>query len=158
MSLYINKFLKLFENISVYHCFNTLSNSTDLLKEEREYEKFTKNKYYHKLIKLQLISAVYIKFINNEFNYDSNMKTHLKRLINSINDANLLLYENVIIKLDAYNTSNSLKEFINLSSDKINNKIVRLHKINKIVRHKEFNNVLSKLIDSISNSIKQFSK
>ena len=150
VNLNTKKILKTFENIAYFAS-----------KEKPTiFEEFTDNKQYHKLIKLQMITCVYLRYVFSDFNYESNMKAHLKRLLNSINESFILLYENVIVKKETVvgiDNNGELVQYNKSFSDKIA-KLYKYHKQQKNLKAKDVLSVFIKHNENIINSIKQFSK
>lgn len=115
-------------------------------------DQFSDSKILVKLFKVNIISIIYMKFIFSDFNYESNMKTQIKRLYNTINVAYLILFENIIV-----NSNKKDLEIVKAISDKMS-KMYKHHKPQKNLKHKDALNLISKQIELISNGIKQFSK
>lgn len=116
-------------------------------------EKMTSQKIYHKLMKIQMIVCILIKYIHSDFNYESNLKSHLKRLFNLINEPLILLIENLIIgKIEG--NDYSLIEKIKIKVSQLS----KSHKSSKNIKEKDIFISVFKQLDLIISNIKQFSK
>ena len=115
------------------------------------------NKAYIKTLKVCIIMQVYLKFILNDYNYEANIKSHIKKTVGGLTECLLNITDNFLIKkisLENYEKTHSSREFL----DKYY-KLIKIHKLNFKHNKSEFIiNQLSKNIESVSTIIKQFSK
>lgn len=127
------------------------------LKEENinTYETFVTSKTYNKFLNLVVIFFIYLKFLLNDFNFESNIKVNFKRICHSLNEYILSMYEFIILINNEFaETSKGIySSFLERQEQ-----MTKLHKINKNLKLKDSNQTLTKNIENISNSIKQFSK
>lgn len=118
---------------------------------------FSNNNLYPKIIKLQVISLIFIRFIFTDFNFESTLKANLKRILNCINEPLLLIYDNAVLK--SFGCEDD-ENFMNLCQiiDSKKAKLHKFHKPQKLLRLKDLNSLVSKAVEACINSIKQFSK
>jgi hypothetical protein len=111
------------------------------------------NKGYMKVMKIASILTIYLKFILLDFNYENNLKNNVKKLLSSINEHLLNIFDNYILNSSADFTADKFfKEFIE--------KYIKLSKIHKLKKTKDasiFANTLVKNLEIAVNNIKQFS-
>ena len=117
------------------------------------------NNGYSKIIKICFILVIYLKFILSDFNYDTNLKSNVKTISNSINDYLIQLISHFILtkgtKDNSVNNCNMITtEFLNKYT-----KILKLHKNrnNPITNPTTFGNNLSKSCEIIIGHIRQMS-
>lgn len=163
MYLCVKRCLKILDNFKYINLelFNDL--------EEKESNKIDAssicqsfNKALDKILKLQAISLVYLKFILSDFNYEGNIKTQVKRMIVSINEPLYLLIDIAIVnhinksqeKQDSKIESSSRhKDFI----DKFK-KVSRYHRLYKSSQPSEALRNINKQLENSVFASKQFSK
>jgi len=112
------------------------------------------NKIYVKILKITSIILIFLKHISLDYNYESNMKSNVKKFIYSVLEHFLILMENFVLVKD-YNIKIS-NEFLEKY-----NKCVKLHKIKKYNKETLNANLsngnLYKNLETAINSVKQFS-
>jgi len=115
------------------------------------------NKVYCKTLKVCMIMQVYLKFILNDYNYENNIKSHIRKTVGGLTESLLNIMDIFLIKkisLEHYEKSHSSREFL----DKYY-KLIKIHKINFKNNKSDFIiNQFGKNIESVSTVIKQFSK
>jgi hypothetical protein len=98
---------------------------------------------------------IYIKFILNDYNYETNIKSHLKKIFGGVTECLINIFDIFWIKhinLNEYLQSH--KEFM----EKLN-KLIKLHKLNfKTNKADLIISQLGKNIESVSTVIKRFSE
>lgn len=119
--------------------------------------KFSSNNLYPKIVKLQVITLIYIRFIFTDFNFESTLKTNLKRILNCINEALLLIYDNAVNKRNLPDDNENVNKLCQIIDAKLP-KLHKHHKPQKSLKPKDLNSLVSKAIEACINSIKQFSK
>ncbi len=107
-------------------------------------------KPYQKFLKINIIIVTYIRFVVNDFNYENNMKAHLKRVLNAMNEFILFFKENILSIRDDFLERNKF------FTEKIN-KISKFHKSSVKLKGKDFNLAFSRINDNIISNTKQFS-
>lgn len=127
------------------------------LKEDNvnTYETFVTSKTYLKFLNLVVIFFIYLKFLLNDFNFESNIKVNFKRICHSLNEYILQMFEFIVLVNSEF--SETSKGIYSAFLER-QEQMTKLHKINKGLKLKDSNQILSKNIENISNSIKQFSK
>ncbi len=117
------------------------------------------NNGYSKIIKICFILVIYLKFILSDFNYDTNLKSNVKTISNSINDYLIQLISHFILTKGTKDTSVNNCNMI--TTDFLNKytKILKLHKNrnNPITNPTTFGNNLSKSCEIIIGHIRQMS-
>jgi len=143
---------------------NSIFNPTINCYGKEYYETFecfiNKSKTYVKSVKFLIVFFIFMKFIHNDFNYENNINSHLKRIVNSFNDYFLIIYDYLnSLRSEFFNghidQSKQVAEFIS--------KITKFHKSVKTSwtsSNKGLSDLstLSKYVDVINNNLKQFSK
>lgn len=123
------------------------------------------NKGYVKIMKLSMIVFTLLKYVLLDFNYDTNIKSNLKRIIQSINENLLSLTENLILPF--LNNQNSIINTLVLENmanpiEKFREFIEHYEKISKYhkvkMNKKDFFNFFLKNCETPIHSIRQFSK
>jgi len=115
------------------------------------------NKTYAKAIKNSLVLIIFLKYILNDYNYEANLKSHLKKIIGGLTEAIINILDGYVIKKlsqESYDKVFVKKELL----EKIN-KLIKIHKIHSNKNSKtDLILQLSRNIDSVSTIMKQFSK
>lgn len=144
MSLSVKKILSFFEEDVLNKGLNTEIFSSPHL-----------NKVYQKTLKVSAIIMVYLKFILNDYNYESNIKSHIKKIFDEMTRCYINIFDNFWMRqanLDGFNASH--KDF----TDKYN-RLIKTHKIQfKNTKSDFIINQLGRNIESVSTIVKQFSK
>jgi len=108
------------------------------------------NKIYQKALKLQMIIIVYIKFCVIDLSYDSNLRTSLKKVINSLTVPLVNLFDIFIVK--------KFREILSFSQREKISKTLKLNKINRNNKLLDIFYQFGKSVDNTAVVIKQFSK
>ena len=116
------------------------------------------NYIYKKIIKIYFILITYIKFLLLDFNFETTIKSNIKRLLSLINESLLyILSSHVFIKdnLQENNSCSKIKnEFIEIYYKIIKNKKLKKLKTEQI---NSFCDNINKNLETTISSIKQFS-
>ena len=117
------------------------------------------NNGYSKIIKICFILVIYLKFILSDFNYDTNLKSNVKTISNSINDYLIQLISHFILTKGTKDTSVNNCNMITTEFLNKYTKILKLHKNrnNPITNPTTFGNNLSKSCEIIIGHIRQMS-
>ena len=102
--------------------------SDEIIRKNLNFEIFSNtllNKAYTKLFKIVQVMLIYFKFILIDFNFESNLKTNVKKIVNSLNEQLLGIIENFVFIKEGTSEKIS-RDFM----DKYN-KIIKTHKIKK---------------------------
>ena len=116
------------------------------------------NFVYNKIIKIFFILVTYIKFLLLDFNFETTIKSNIKRLVSLINENFLLLLSSQVFIKDIITDNNSCskikKEFIESY-----NKLIKQKKIKKNLKEQinAFCNNIIKNLEIVISTIKQFS-
>ena len=116
------------------------------------------NFIYNKIIKIFFILVTYIKFLLLDFNFETTIKSNIKRLVSLINENFLLFLSSQVFIKDVLTDNNSCskikKEFIELY-----NKLLKQKKIKKNLKDQinTFCNNINKNLEIVISTIKQFS-
>ena len=116
------------------------------------------NFVYNKIIKIFFILITYIKFLLLDFNFETTIKSNIKRLVSLINENLLLVLSSQVFIKDNLTENNSCskikKEFIDSYT-----KIIKQKKIKKNLKEQinSFCNNISKNLEIVISTIKQFS-
>jgi len=115
------------------------------------------NRAYNKTLKVCLIMQIYLKFILNDYNYEANLKSHIKKTVGGLTESLINIVDNFLIKkinLENFEKKNVSKEFLEKYY-----KLLKTHKINfKNNKTDLIINQFCKNIESVIIVIKQFSK
>lgn len=129
--------------------------SDEIIRKNLNFEIFSNtvlNKAYTKLFKIVQVMLIYFKFILIDFNFESNLKTNVKKIVNSLNEQLLGIIENFVFIKEGTSEKIS-RDFM----DKYN-KIIKTHKIKKNSGKDSINaNSIYKNLEIIINNLKQFS-
>lgn len=129
--------------------------SDEIIRKNLNFEIFSNtvlNKAYTKLFKIVQVMLIYFKFILIDFNFESNLKTNVKKIVNSLNEQLLGIIENFVFIKEGTSEKIS-RDFM----DKYN-KIIKTHKIKKHTGKDSINaNTIYKNLEIIINNLKQFS-
>lgn len=133
----------------------------EMIKKNMNFEIFSYpnvTKGYSKIIKIAMILLIFLKFILLDFNYDSNLRSNVKKMLNSINEIILSITENFILNFikNTNGASGIIQTDIYKEFFEKYQKVIKLHKIKK--NPKELFNSLVKNCEGPINVIKQFSK
>ena len=113
---------------------------------------------YNKIIKIFFILITYIKFLIIDFNFETTIKSNIKRLLSLINENFLLILSNQVFIKDTLAENNSCskikKEFAESYS-----KIIKQKKIKKNYKDQlnTFCNNINKNLEIVISTVKQFS-
>ena len=116
------------------------------------------NFIYNKIIKIFFILVTYIKFLLLDFNFETTIKSNIKRLVSLINENLLLLLSSQVFIKDNLTENNFCsklkKEFIDSYI-----KIIKQKKIKKNIKEQinPFCNNINKNLEIVISTIKQFS-
>ena len=116
------------------------------------------NFIYNKIIKIFFILVTYIKFLLLDFNFETTIKSNIKRLVSLINENLLLLLSSQVFIKDNLTENNFCsklkKEFIDSYL-----KIIKQKKIKKNIKEQinPFCNNINKNLEIVISTIKQFS-
>ena len=116
------------------------------------------NFIYNKIIKIFFILVTYIKFLLLDFNFETTIKSNIKRLVSLINENLLLLLSSQVFIKDNLTENNFCsklkKEFIDSYI-----KIIKQKKIKKNIKEQinPFSNNINKNLEIVISTIKQFS-
>jgi hypothetical protein len=105
------------------------------------------NKAYAKCFKIVGVLLVYMTFLVTDFNYESNVKLNLKRIISGVNEFLIWMVETYILSNEE-NRINSV--FIE--------KFKKLQKNHRARKGKDVVNIVIKNLDTVINTMRQFSK
>ena len=150
-----NQIKKIFSLMETDFVINNLNNNkiiTDIFNHNQL------NFIYNKIIKIFFILVTYIKFLLLDFNFETTIKSNIKRLVSLINENFLLLLSSQVFIKDVItdNTSCSKikKEFIESY-----NKLLKQKKIKKNSKEQinAFCNNIIKNLEIVISTIKQFS-
>ena len=115
------------------------------------------NKVYAKTIKNALIMMIYIKFILNDYNYEMNLKSHIKKIIGGLTEVFINIIDTYVLKklnMEIFEKNYSKREFFDKYS-----KMLKLHKIiNSKGTKIDLTLQLGRNVESITTIMKQFSK
>ena len=113
---------------------------------------------YNKIIKIFFILITYIKFLLLDFNFETTIKSNIKRLVSLINENFLLILSNQVFVKEPLQENNACsklqKDFIESYS-----KLIKQKKIKKNYKEQltTFCNNINKNLDIVISTVKQFS-
>jgi len=113
---------------------------------------------YNKIIKIFFILITYIKFLLLDFNFETTIKSNIKRLVSLINENFLLILSNQVFVKEPIQENNSCsklqKDFIESYS-----KLIKQKKIKKNYKEQltTFCNNINKNLEIVISTVKQFS-
>jgi len=113
---------------------------------------------YNKIIKIFFILITYIKFLLLDFNFETTIKSNIKRLVSLINENFLLILSNQVFVKEPLQENNSCsklqKDFIESYS-----KLIKQKKIKKNYKEQltTFCNNINKNLEIVISTVKQFS-
>jgi Dullard-like phosphatase family protein len=113
---------------------------------------------YNKIIKIFFILITYIKFLLLDFNFETTIKSNIKRLVSLINENFLLILSNQVFVKEPLQDNNSCsklqKDFIESYS-----KLIKQKKIKKNYKEQltTFCNNINKNLEIVISTVKQFS-
>ena len=113
---------------------------------------------YNKIIKIFFILITYIKFLLLDFNFETTIKSNIKRLVSLINENFLLILSNQVFVKEPLQQNNSCfklqKDFIESYS-----KLIKQKKIKKNYKEQltTFCNNINKNLEIVISTVKQFS-
>ena len=113
---------------------------------------------YNKIIKIFFILITYIKFLLLDFNFETTIKSNIKRLVSLINENFLLILSNQVFVKEPLQENNSCsklqKDFIESYS-----KIIKQKKFKKNYKEQltTFCNNINKNLEIVISTVKQFS-
>jgi hypothetical protein len=120
----------------------------------------TLSKQYKQIMKLSIICVMFIAFLINDFDLESELKNAMKNIIYNLNDTLLLLLkQSVFIGNDALNIHKNYKcNLIGKEFVSVYHKLIKVHKCNiNNEMMNSFNLIMEKKIDGIIMLLKQFS-
>ena len=116
------------------------------------------NSTYNKIIKIFFILITYIKFLLLDFNFETTIKSNIKRLVSLINENFLLILSHQVFIKEPLQENNSCA---NLQKDFIESysKIIKQKKIKKNYKEQltTFCNNINKNLEIVISTVKQFS-
>ena len=116
------------------------------------------NSTYNKIIKIFFILITYIKFLLLDFNFETTIKSNIKRLVSLINENFLLILSHQVFIKEPLQENNSCA---NLQKDFIESysKIIKQKKFKKNYKEQltTFGNNINKNLEIVISTVKQFS-
>jgi hypothetical protein len=109
------------------------------------------NKCYQKLMKICYLIIIFLKFVLSDFNYETTIKSQIKKMLYSFNNELIYIIEHFIQP-----SSNDL--FISMQAKDFYDKYINIIKIHRMTKNFKLKEPLHKAIDGIINLIKLFSK